>query len=84
MPPFIPPYFAKWIEEGVRSVAFAVGTFVVMSIQTEGLPSGKQAIVALFTAAIPIAYAAFRQFLNNTPLTPPTGPAGPPSEASNP
>lgn len=70
--PIIPAYFAKPFEELARAVAVAVGAYLVAAITAEGLPTTQAAIIALISGAVPIVWAALRQALNSTELTPNT------------
>jgi len=56
-----PLYFVKPIEELARALVFALGTYLVMAVQTQGVPNGQQAVVVLISGAVPIVYATVRQ-----------------------
>lgn len=65
----IPQYLFKTFEELARAVVMAVGTYVVMAIASGGLPTTQQAVIALISGAVPIAWAAIRTALDKTPVT---------------
>lgn len=79
----IPLYFFKNWEELAKGITVGVGSYLVMTVTAQGFPTTQQALTALLTGAVPIVYAAFRTWLNATPLTP-NGLAAGPSTASKP
>ncbi len=67
----IPLYFPKWVEEAARGVFVAVGGYVVGAIVAGQLQPTRESVAAALPGLITVAWAALRQALNNTPLTPP-------------
>ena len=61
-------YTWKWFGELARGVAVAVLAYGAAVVVSEGVPETREAILALLTGALPVAYAAVRLALTKSPI----------------